>query len=125
MAGGGGEPVPDDRRAARLHAGHLPAPPADGPGQSAFADAERVAAILDAAGWRGRRAHAAGRLARDAGRSLTGYLTRLGPLSRILPTLEPARRDHLPTWSAPRSTRTWTTSEVRFDVACWMAGATA
>lgn len=112
-------------RAARTVVPDLPQPPADGPGQFAFADAARVTGILDAAGW-----SAVDHVPLDVELSMPAsgletYLTRLGPLSRVLPTLEPAQRDHVVDVVRAAFDPFVDGDEVRFDVACWMLQAEA
>jgi SAM-dependent methyltransferase len=79
----------------------LPAPPMPGdphePGPFAFADAARVGAILDAAGWREVKfepydfAMVAGS-GDDPVADAVGYFSRIGPAARALAELEPDER---------------------------------
>jgi SAM-dependent methyltransferase len=111
--------------AARSLLPDLPRPPADGPGQFAFADAQRVAGILGAAGWSAvEHVPLDLELAMPAS-GLEVYLTRLGPLSRVLPTLEPEQRDHVVSVVRAAFDPFVDGDEVRFDVACWMLQAEA
>jgi SAM-dependent methyltransferase len=112
-------------RAARPLLGDLPQPAPGAPGQFAFADAERVRSVLTAAGWRDvEHVPLDVELAMPAA-ALTGYLTRLGPLSRVLPTLDPARRDEVFDVVLAAFDPYIDGDEVRFDVACWMLQAGA
>lgn len=112
-------------RAARPLLGDVPEPPADGPGQFAFADADRVAAMLVAAGWSEvEHVPVDLELAMPAA-GLATYLTRLGPLSRILPTLEQPQRDHVMDVVRAAFDPYLDGDQVRFDVACWMVRASA
>jgi len=112
-------------RAARPLLPDLPEPPPDGPGQFAFADAARVEGILEAAGW-SAAAHAPldVELAMPV-EALDTYLTRLGPLSRILPTLEPARRDDVMDAVRAAFDPFVRDGSLHFAVACWTVRATA
>ncbi len=112
-------------KAARTVFPDLPQPPADGPGQFAFADAARVSAILGEAGWSAVEHEPLDiELAMPAA-GLETYLTRLGPLSRVLPALEPAQRDHVLDVVRAAFDSFVHGDEVRFDVGCWMVQATA
>ncbi len=112
-------------RAARPLLGDLPTPPPDGPGQFAFADAERVAAILAAAGWRAVEHEPLDPELAMPADALTTYLTRLGPLSRILPALEPALREQVLDVVRAAFEPFIDGDEVRFRAACWMVAAEA
>jgi SAM-dependent methyltransferase len=112
-------------RAARPLLPDLPRPPADGPGQFAFADANRVATMLTDAGW-----SAIGHTPLDVELAmpqagLDTYLTRLGPLSRVLPELEPARRDEVLGTVRAAFAPYMHGDEARFTAACWILQATA
>jgi SAM-dependent methyltransferase len=112
-------------RAARPLLPDLPTPPADGPGQFAFADADRVEAILTDAGW-STVAHEPldAELTMPAA-GLETYLTRLGPLSRVLPELEPARRDEVMATVRAAFDPYMDGDAARFTAACWVLQATA
>ncbi|MGH7291299.1 MAG: SAM-dependent methyltransferase, partial [Myxococcota bacterium] len=112
-------------RAVRPLLPDLPSPPADGPGQFAFADTDRVSSILAGAGWNAVEHEPLDvELAMPAS-GLETYLMRLGPLSRILPTLEPAKRDEVWATAVAAFDPFVVGDEVRFTVGCWMVKATA
>jgi hypothetical protein len=56
---------------------------------------------------------------------LETYLTRLGPLSRVLPTLEPARREHVMATVRDAFAPYLHGDDARFTAACWVLKATA
>jgi hypothetical protein len=112
-------------RAARPLLPDLPAPPADGPGQFAFADADRVTAILTDAGWSAVDHERLDTEFAMPAAGLETYLTRLGPLSRILPTLEPAPREKVLTAVRGAFAPYMHGDEARFSAACWVLRATA
>ena len=111
--------------AARTVLPDLPSPPADGPGQFAFADAGRVAGILGDAGWSAVQHVPIDLELTMPASGLEIYLTRLGPLSRVLPALEPAQRDHVVSVVRAAFDSFVDGDEVRFAVACWMVEAAA
>jgi SAM-dependent methyltransferase len=112
-------------RAARPLLPDLPTPPADGPGQFAFADADRVATILADAGWSTVDHEPLDVEVTMPAAGLDTYLTRLGPLSRILPTLEPAQREHVMTTVRGAFAPYMHGDDARFTAACWVLKATA
>jgi SAM-dependent methyltransferase len=112
-------------RAARPLLPDLPTPPADGPGQFALADADHVAAILTDAGWSAVRHEPLDAELTMPAAGLETYLTRLGPLSRILPTLEPAKRDEVLSTVRAAFEPYMHGDDARFTAACWVLRATA
>jgi hypothetical protein len=56
---------------------------------------------------------------------LETYLTRLGPLSRVLPTLERERREHVMATVRAAFEPYLHGDEARFTAACWVLKATA
>jgi hypothetical protein len=112
-------------RAARPLLPDLPTPPADGPGQFAFADADRVETILTDAGWSTVDHEPLDVEVTMPAAGLDTYLTRLGPLSRILPTLERAQREHVMTTVRGAFAPYMHGDDARFTAACWVLKATA
>lgn len=90
-----------------------------GPGQFAFADAERVRTILAASGWRDvdiERLDVACTLSQD---DLDVYVTRMGPVALLLADLDPQRRSTVA--AAVRRAFGVHVSDgaARFTAACW------
>jgi ubiquinone/menaquinone biosynthesis C-methylase UbiE len=113
-----------ERAAARV----LPQTPvrrADEPGQFAFADRERVRTILQNSGWAEIAIRPLDVECVLPTPELETYLTRLGPLGRVLPQLaEPARMRVMDAVRAAFEPYV-VGPEVRFTAACWMIGASA
>lgn len=97
----------------------------DAPGQFAFADAQRVRGILQDSGWMAIDLRPIDVACAFPERELTPYMTRLGPLGRILETVdEPTRRRVIET--VRRAFDPYVHGdEVRFNAACWMIDARA
>jgi SAM-dependent methyltransferase len=112
-------------RAARSLLPDLPQPPADGPGQFAFADPERVAGILTGGGWRDVRHTPLDVECAMPSAGLEIYLTRLGPVSRILPQLDPAERDRVVTTVRAAFDPYVDGDVARYTAACWIVEAGA
>ncbi|MBW6932437.1 hypothetical protein KXS72_25230, partial [Salmonella enterica subsp. enterica serovar Weltevreden] len=77
--------------AATAAAPLLPGRPArapDGPGQFAFADADKVRGILAAAGWTGVGIRAVDLACSFPASELRRYVTSVGPLGRVFGTLD-------------------------------------
>jgi ubiquinone/menaquinone biosynthesis C-methylase UbiE len=94
-------------------------------GQFAFADAERVRRILEGSGWRAievRRVDVACTFPESA---LTLYMTRLGPLSRVLPDVEERARAGIIDTVREAFQPYVHGGEVHFTAACWLYGALA
>ena len=114
--------------AERAAAPLLPALPArrpDAPGQFAFADADRVRRILDDSGWRDIDLRPIDVTCALPERDLARYVTRLGPVGRVLPGLDERSRaeiiDTVLAAFAPYAHG----GEVRYTAACWMVVARA
>jgi SAM-dependent methyltransferase len=114
-----------ERAAAPLLPG-LPARRADGPGQFAFADRERVRAILQHSGWADIDIQPIDVACAFPETELVRYFTRLGPVGRILQEAgdDPARARITGVVRAAFDPYVHG-AEVRFDAACWMVGARA
>lgn len=103
----------------------LPPRPAGAPGQFAFADSERVEAILREGGWAGIEIRSFDFECVMPENDLTGYISRLGPLGRILPELDQDRRTELIRAVRPAFDSFVQGDEVRFVAACWAVSAQA
>ena len=112
-------------RAAAPFLPGLPPRPADGPGQFAFADGLRVRAILQASGWARIDVRAIDVECTLPVEDLDAYITRLGPVGRVLWELDPPTRARAveamraafePYVQGPR---------VRYVAACWRVTAQA
>jgi SAM-dependent methyltransferase len=112
-------------RAAAPLLPNLPARQPGGPGQFAFADRQRVSAILEESGWAGIDVRPIDVECTLPERDLIGYLTRLGPVGLILQNAdERTRAQVVDTVHAAFDPYVHGT-EVRFTAACWMIGAQA
>lgn len=101
----------------------LPARRKDEPGQFGLADRERVASILERAGWSGidiRPVEADCVLAES---DLLGYLTRMGPVGRVLPDVDEPLRSRVVDTVREAFEPFVHGAEVRLTVACWMVAA--
>jgi SAM-dependent methyltransferase len=104
---------------------NLPPRKPDGPGQFAFADAPRVRAILEGGGWSDVDLAPLDIPCAFPEAALNSYLTRLGPLGLVLPTLdEPTRARVLEVARAAFDSFVHG-DEVRYTAACWMLNAGA
>ncbi|OHB34654.1 MAG: SAM-dependent methyltransferase [Phenylobacterium sp. RIFCSPHIGHO2_01_FULL_70_10] len=112
-------------RAAAPLLPQMPPRPAGGPGQFAFAEAARVRAILDAAGWSEPALHPFDADCALPKAELMPYLTRFGPLGLVLPQLEPEMRERV-TEAVGRAFQPFVEGDqVRFRAACWEISAVA
>lgn len=112
-------------RAAAPLLSNIPARKPHAPGQFAFADAGRVRTILEQSGWGGIEIDAIDVACALPESELGRYVTRFGPLGRVLhevpegeraPLVEAVRRAFDPYVHG---------AEVRFDAACWRVRARA
>jgi SAM-dependent methyltransferase len=113
-----------ERAAAPLLA-NPPARPADGPGQFAFADPERVRSVLERSGWSEIALQPLDVACALPVRELDSHISRLGPLGRILPDLEEPQRTRLVETVRAAFAPYVHGSEVRYDAACWTVSARA
>lgn len=112
-------------RAAAPILQNIPARPPNAPGQFAFADPRRVHRILEESGWAEIDIQPIDVACTLPEKELVTYLTRLGPLGRVLhETDEPIRTQVIEAVRAAFDPYVHG-DEVRFDAACWMVGARA
>jgi SAM-dependent methyltransferase len=97
----------------------------DGPGQFAFANADRVHAILDESGWDEIDIQPIDVDCTFPAHALVGYLTRLGPVGLILQEADEATRAQVIDTVRAAFDPFVHGAEVRFTAACWMIGARA
>jgi len=103
----------------------LPARAANGPGQFAFADPDRVRAILEPAGW-SRLAFAPLDVPATLPEPMLGaYASRLGPLGRVLASADDATRARVMSTVRAAFDPFVHGSDVRFTCACWQVDAIA
>lgn len=112
-------------RAAAPLLPELPARNPDGPGQFAFADEAKVRAILDASGWADIDIRPVDLECAFAESELMRYVSRLGPIGRILTMVdEPTRAAIVPKVRAAFDPYVHG-DQVRFTAACWNVTARA
>jgi SAM-dependent methyltransferase len=112
-------------RAAAPFLPEIPARQADEPGQFGFADRHRVHSILEKSGWTDidiQRLDVPCTLPES---ELRDYITRLGPLARVLPQLDDKPREQIVEAVRAAFEPYIHGAEVRFNAACWMIGALA
>ncbi len=112
-------------RAAAPLLPNLPVRKSDAPGQFAFADARRVRGILEESGWVAVDIRPIDLVCTFPEKELVRYLTRLGPLGRILPDADDQTRNRVIDVVRPAFDPYVHGTEVRFTAACWMAAARA
>jgi SAM-dependent methyltransferase len=101
----------------------LPPRETDAPGQFAFADAQRVRRILAQSGWADIDVRPIDVVCAFPQRALDLYLTKLGPLGRILAEADEPTRARIVAAVRPAFDSYVQGDEVRFDAACWIIGA--
>jgi SAM-dependent methyltransferase len=109
--------------AERAAAPLLPALPPrqpDGPGQFAFADAQRVHAILSGSGWADIDIRPLDVVCTFPAKELNTYFTRLGPLGAILQETDDRTREQIIATVRAAFDPYVHGAEVRFTAACWM-----
>ena len=114
--------------AARTAAPLLPPePPSDpgAPGQFAFADRSRVAAILEASGWSAIDIRPVDVTCQMNERDLMAFATRLGPVGQALRQADASTADRVTAALRPAFARFVADGLVRFTAACWLATARA
>ncbi len=99
---------------------NLPPRRPDEPGQFAFADSERVRRILEESGWSEIDIRPIDVPCTMPEKDLTHYVTRMGPVGRVLQEAEPAVRTKLVEDVLAAVAPYIHGTEVRFTSACWM-----
>jgi ubiquinone/menaquinone biosynthesis C-methylase UbiE len=95
----------------------------DEPGQFAFADKSRVRGILEKSGWTEIDLQPLDVVCTLPERELKDYITRLGPLGRVLPQLDEQQRSKIIAAVRAAFEPYVHGNDVRFTAACWMVGA--
>jgi SAM-dependent methyltransferase len=111
-------------RAAAPFLPNLPPRRPDAPGQFAFANAERVHAILAGGGWHAIDIRPIDVACTFPEKELAHYLTRLGPVGGVLQDADEPTRRHVLDAIRPAFDPFVRGAEVRFTGACWMIEAT-
>ncbi len=112
-------------RAAAPLLPNLPARQPDAPGQFAFANGQRVRTILEKSGWAEIDIRPNDVVCTLPERELVPYLTRLGPVGRILQEVDDRTRAQVVETVRPAFDSYVYGTEVRFTAACWMVSARA
>ncbi|WNG29967.1 class I SAM-dependent methyltransferase [Cystobacter fuscus] len=112
-------------RAAAPLLPNIPARQPDAPGQFAFADQHRVHRILEESGWAGIDIRPLDVTCTLPEKDLVRYLTRLGPLGRILHEADDQTRTQVIETVRAAFEPYVHGAEVRFTAACWRVGARA
>ncbi|PTL82685.1 class I SAM-dependent methyltransferase [Vitiosangium sp. GDMCC 1.1324] len=112
-------------RAAAPLLPNIPARRPDAPGQFAFADQRRVHRILEESGWTEIDIRPIDVACTLPEKELVRYLTRLGPLGRILHEVDDRTRTQVIETVRAAFEPYVHGAEVRFTAACWMIGARA
>ena len=103
----------------------LPERRSGAPGQFAFADRNRIRRILADSGWTGIEIRPADLACALPETDLLRYLTRLGPVGRVLDELDERTRSRVVEAARAAFDPFLRGGEVRFTAACWMVGARA
>ena len=103
----------------------LPERRPDTPGQFAFADAQRVGRILEGSGWLDIDARPVDIACTFPESELSLYMTRLGPLARVLPDVDERTRARIIETVRQAFQPYVHRAQVRFTAACWLLGARA
>ncbi|WGS54360.1 class I SAM-dependent methyltransferase [Paraburkholderia sp. D15] len=103
----------------------LPARQPGAPGQFAFADRQRVTSILQQSGWHGIDIQPLDVDCTLPESELAAYLTRLGPVGRVLQTVDASKRDDIVATIQAAFAPYVHADEVRYRAACWMIDAHA
>ena len=110
-------------RAAAALLPNVPIRQADAPGQFAFADQRRVHRILEESGWAEIDIQPVDVVCAFPEKELVGYLTRFGPLGRILHSVDEPTRTRVVETVRPAFEPYVRGAEVHFTAACWVVGA--
>ncbi len=114
--------------AERAVAPLLPAMPPrqpDAPGQFAFANRDRVAGILEQGGWVDVDIQPVDIECAVPQKELVRYVTKLGPLVRVLPQIDATLRVRVIETACAAFAQYVRGDEVRFVAACWLVSASA
>lgn len=103
----------------------LPPRRADGPGQFAFGDPDRVRTLLADSGWQQIQLQPLDVVCRFPEAGLVPYLSRLGPVGTALGQVGEATRARIIDITRAAFEPFVHNGEVRFDAACWMVCAQA
>lgn len=103
----------------------LPSRTPAGPGQFAFADADRMRSILRAAGWTGIGVRPLDLSCAFPASELQRYVTSVGPLGRVFAALDADARNTIVATVLRAFEPYRRDGEVRFTAACWMVEGTA
>jgi SAM-dependent methyltransferase len=123
-----GEENPFMTTAERAAAPLLPALPprqSDAPGQFGFANEHRVSRILADSGWSDVDLRPIDVPCSFPEKALVPYVTRFGPLARVLPDADDETRARVIATVRPAFDRFVHGDEMRFTAACWMIAAAA
>ena len=112
-------------RAAAALLPELPARRPDAPGQFAFANGQRVRTILEDSGWTDIDVRPIDVACTIAEEDLHLYLTRIGPVARLLQEMDDRVRGQIVEAVRPAFDPYVHGTDVRFNAACWMVGARA
>jgi SAM-dependent methyltransferase len=112
-------------RAAAPFLPNLPVRQADAPGQFAFADPDRTRRLLEEGGWSAVDIRPLDVPCSLPAPELRRYVTRIGPVSRVLLDADEATRAQVVDTVLRAFDPYVHGSEVRFSAACWMIGARA
>jgi len=112
-------------RAAAPLLPNLPMRRGDAPGQFAFADRGRVYTALAASGWSEIDIRPIDPSCAFPEKELVRYLTRLGPLGRVLDQVDERTRAQVVEKARAAFDPYVHGAEVHFTAACWMVGARA
>jgi SAM-dependent methyltransferase len=110
-------------RAAAPLLPNIPPRSADAPGQFAFADRSRIYRILKESGWTEIEVRPIDIACTFPEKELARYLTRMGPVGRILHEADDRTRKQVVDTVRPSFDAYVHGSEVRFVAACWMVSA--
>lgn len=112
-------------RAAAPFLPQMPARKPDEPGQFAFGDRNRVHSILEKSGWTEIAIEPLDVACTLPERELNEYISRLGPLGRVLPQIDEQKRAEVLEAVRKAFDPYVHGDEVPFTAACWMIGARA
>ncbi|MBV9950171.1 MAG: class I SAM-dependent methyltransferase [Myxococcales bacterium] len=104
---------------------NIPTRPPDAPGQFSFADPQRVQRILEESGWTRAEVHPVDVACSFPEEELVRWITRLGPLGRVLHEADDRTRARVVETVRPEFEPYVHGREVRFTAACWLVLAQA